>query len=185
MRNRWLAASLLAVAVVALAACGSSTTSAPPAATGGGGSTSGAGTGSGGTTSSAAGLKTASTSVGTILETASGMAIYWFANDTPAASNCSGTCLSYWPPVIGTPSAASGVTLSGQLGTIKRSDGQLQATYMDHPLYTYVSDSPGKVTGNGINTSGGLWWAMTPSGAKASSSGSSGSGGSGGGGYGY
>jgi hypothetical protein len=55
--------------------------------------------------------------------------------------------------------------------------------------------APGQVKGNALNVSGGLWWVMTPTGAKvaASSAGSSGgssSGGStggstGGGGYGY
>jgi predicted lipoprotein with Yx(FWY)xxD motif len=178
MRNRWLAASLLAVATIALAACGSSTTSSTPASTGGAGNTSPAGSG-GGSTSSAAGIKTASTSVGTILETASGQAIYWFAIDTPNKSNCTGSCLQYWPPVTGTPSLASGVTLPGKLGTITGANGQTQATYMGHPLYTYISDTAGKVSGNGINTSGGLWWAMTPNGTKPSTTGASNSGGSG------
>ena len=69
-----------------------------------------------------------------------------------------------------------------------RSDGKLQATYDGHPLYTYVADSSaGMTSGNGKNLSGGLWWAMTPSGAKlaATASGSSPSSSTGGGGYGY
>jgi predicted lipoprotein with Yx(FWY)xxD motif len=115
----------------------------------------------------ASGIKTASTSVGTVLVNSQGHALYWFAIDTPAMSNCNGTCATYWLPVIGTPSAASGVTLTGKLGTINRSDGKIQATYMGHPLYTYVGDtSAGMVSGNGLNLSGGRWWAMTPSGAK-------------------
>jgi predicted lipoprotein with Yx(FWY)xxD motif len=66
-------------------------------------------------------------------------------------------------------------------GTIRRSDGRVQATYDGHPLYTYASDSaPGQIGGNALNLSGGLWWAMTPSGAKL---GSPSSGGAGGGGY--
>src|SRR5260370_20613158 len=63
--------------------------------------------------------------------------------------------------------AAAGVSLTGKFGTIKRSDGTLQATYLGHPLYTYAGDtSAGVVGGNGKNLSGGLWWAITPSGAK-------------------
>jgi len=63
--------------------------------------------------------------------------------------------------------AAAGVSLAGKFGTIKRADGTLQATYMGHPLYTYAGDSSaGMVSGNGKNLSGGLWYAMTPSGAK-------------------
>lgn len=126
------------------------------------------------------GIKTMSTSLGTVLVDSEGFVLYWFAKDTPNASNCSGTCASYWPPVIGTPTLASGVTLPGKLGTVMRSDGKTQASYDGHPLYTYAADkSPGQATGNGLNLSGGLWWAMTPSGAKPSSTSS----GSGGGGY--
>jgi predicted lipoprotein with Yx(FWY)xxD motif len=84
--------------------------------------------------------------------------------------------------------AASGTSLPKGFGTITRSDGSVQATYDGHPLYTYAADSSvGLTSGNGLNASGGLWWAMTPSGAKASSSKAtpSSSTSSGGGGYGY
>jgi predicted lipoprotein with Yx(FWY)xxD motif len=172
MRSRWLAAPVLAAAVIGLAACGSSATSssgttpASPAGAGGSSSTSSAGSGL------ASGIKTASTSVGTVLVDSKGFVIYWFAIDTPTKSNCSGTCASYWPPVTGTPSAAAGVSLSGKFGTIKRSDGTTQATYMGHPLYLYKGDtSPGAAGGNGLNISGGLWYAMTPSGAKPTAGG--------------
>jgi predicted lipoprotein with Yx(FWY)xxD motif len=191
MRNRWLAASVLAAAaVVGLSACGSSgssstpsTSSSPKAA---------ASTGSSSSSNMAAGIKTTSISGHTVLTDAQGFTLYWFAIDTPAKSNCNGSCAAYWPPLTGTPSAASGVSLSGKLGTIKRSNGELQATYMGHPLYTYKADTAaGQDSGNGLSLSGGYWWAMTMSGAKiaSSSSGSggsgysSGSGGSGGGGW--
>src|SRR5262249_13104476 len=73
---------------------------------------------------------------------------------------------SFWPPVKGPVTAASGASLPGTFGTITRADGTVQATYMGHPLYTYVADSSaGMVSGNGKNLSGGFWWAMTPSGA--------------------
>jgi predicted lipoprotein with Yx(FWY)xxD motif len=167
MRNRWLAVpALAAAAVIGLAACGSSSPSSssqPPAPAAAGSSTNSA---------SSSQVKTASTSVGTILVTSSGRAIYWFAIDTPTTSNCSGTCATYWPPVKGPVTAASGVTLSGKFGTITRGDGTVQATYMNHPLYTYAGDtSAGMVGGNGKNLSGGLWWAMTPSGAKPTAGG--------------
>jgi predicted lipoprotein with Yx(FWY)xxD motif len=85
--------------------------------------------------------------------------------------------------VIGTPKAASGVTLPGKLGTITRSDGSVQATYNGHPLYTYSGDkAPGQTNGNKVNGSGGLWYALTLT-AAASSTSSTKSGGSGG--YGY
>ena len=137
-----------------------------------------------------------------VLTTAQGFVVYWFAIDTPTKSNCNGTCASYWPPLTGTPSLASGVTLAGKLGTVKRANGQLQATYDGHPLYLFKSDtSAGQWSGNNLNASGGLWWMMTSTGKKdmhkdtasssssgSSSGGSSGSssgGSSGSGGYGY
>jgi predicted lipoprotein with Yx(FWY)xxD motif len=131
---------------------------------------------------------THSTSKGTVLTNAQGRTLYWFAIDTSTMSNCNGSCASFWPPVLGKASAAAGITLPHGFGTITRSDGKVQATYDGHPLYTYVGDTAaGQFNGNGKNLSGGLWWAMTPSGAKLSaahpSSGHSSS--SGGGGYGY
>jgi predicted lipoprotein with Yx(FWY)xxD motif len=190
MSYRWLAAPVLAAAVVVgIAACGSNSpapaASKPPAT-----SSTGTGSTSSNTNPSATGIKTATTSVGTVLVDAQGFTLYWYANDTASVSNCNGSCATYWPPVIGTPTLAAGVTLPGKLGTVKRSDGQLQATYMGHPLYTFASDkSAGQVTGNDLNASGGLWWAMTPNGTKASASGSgsspSPSSGGGSGGYGY
>jgi predicted lipoprotein with Yx(FWY)xxD motif len=122
-----------------------------------------------------------------VLVNSQGHTLYWFAIDTPTTSNCNGSCASFWPPVVGNVTAASGTSLPKGFGTIKRSDGKIQATYAGHPLYTYVGDtSAGMTSGNGKNLSGGLWWAMTPSGAKpaAANPGSSSSSSSGGG-YGY
>jgi predicted lipoprotein with Yx(FWY)xxD motif len=132
---------------------------------------------------------THSTSKGTVLTNAQGRTLYWFAIDTPTKSNCTGSCLGFWPPVNGKPVAAAGTTLPHGFSTITGSNGKVQATYDGHPLYTYAGDTgPDETGGNGLNVSGGLWWAMTPSGAKlgaaAPSSGSSSSS-SGGGGYGY
>jgi len=187
MHNRWLAAPVLAGAVVILAACGSS---ASPS--GNSGNTSAPAAGNSSMTSNAAAtsgavIGTRSTSVGTVLVNAQGKTLYWFAIDTATASKCTGSCATYWPPVIGTPSAAAGAKLTMGFGTVKRSGGQLQATYDGHPLYTYAGDtSAGQTSGNGKNLSGGYWWAMTPSGAKpAAPKASSSSSSSGGGGYGY
>jgi predicted lipoprotein with Yx(FWY)xxD motif len=167
--------ALLAVAAAAavLAACSSSGTS----------STSG---GSGGTSTSspaaatAGGLKTATIGGATVLTSASGFTLYSFAPDTPAKSNCNGTCAQNWPPVKG-PATASGVT--GTFSTIKRSDGSVQATFDGHPLYTFAGDTaPGQAKGNGLNAAGGVWHEITTSGTAPAGSSSSGSGG---GGYGY
>ena len=105
-------------------------------------------------------LKTATIGGATVLTTAHGFTVYWFAPDTPKRSNCDGVCAGYWPPVTGTPAAGQGIP--GKLGTIKRSDGTAQVTYNGHPLYTYVGDTaPGQAFGNNLNLNGGLWHEMT------------------------
>jgi predicted lipoprotein with Yx(FWY)xxD motif len=92
-----------------------------------------------------------------VLTNSSGRTLYWFAPDTPSKSVCYGTCAAYWPPVIGTPAAGPGVTLS-KIATIARTDGTIQVTYAGHPLYTYIGDTaPGQANGNDINLNGGFW----------------------------
>ena len=122
-------------------------------------------------------LKTATIGSATVLTNAQGFTLYSFAPDTPTTSNCNGTCAQNWPPVKG-PVTASGV--SGTFGTIKRSDGSVQATFDGHPLYAFVGDTaPGQAKGNGLNAAGGLWHEVTTSGTAAAGSSSSGSGGGG------
>jgi predicted lipoprotein with Yx(FWY)xxD motif len=163
-RLRMLLALLaVAVATAVLAACSSSATSS---------------TGSSSPAAATAGsLKTATIGGATVLTNASGFTLYSFAPDTPTTSNCNGTCAQNWPPVKG-PATASGVT--GTFGTIKRSDGSVQATFDGHPLYTFAGDTaPGQNKGNGLNISGGLWHEITTAGTAAAGSSSSGSGGGG------
>jgi predicted lipoprotein with Yx(FWY)xxD motif len=157
----------LAALALALSACGSSSGSPSSAA-----STPAAGASSAAASSAPASSASASTLGmrtinGTAVVTdAKGLTLYWFAPDTSTTSKCTGSCATYWPPVTGPVTAGTGVT--GTLGTITRSDGTTQATYDGHPLYTYAGDSaPGQAKGNGLNASGGLWYEMTVSGAKA------------------
>ena len=139
--------ALAGISVVALVVLGVSVAAAggPPAA-----SASGA-------------LKTAKIGSVTVLTSANGFTLYWFAPDTATRSTCYGTCAGYWPPVTGTPLAGPGIP--GKLDTIKRSDGTTQVTYDGHPLYTYVGDTaPGQAFGNNLNLNGGLWHEVTVSG---------------------
>ena len=166
-----LAVLAVAAAAAVLAACSSSGTSSA----GGSGST---GTGSP-AAATAGSLKTTTIGGATVLTSAKGFTLYSFAPDTPTTSNCNGTCAQNWPPVKG-PATAPGVT--GTFGTIKRSDGAVQATFDGHPLYTFVGDTaPGQAKGNGLNAAGGVWHEITTSGGAAPASTSS----AGGGGYGY
>ncbi len=154
-----LAVPAVAAAAAVLAACSSSGTSS---ASGGSGSTST----SSPAAATAGSLKTTTIGGATVLTNSKGFTLYSFAPDTPTTSKCTGSCITYWPPVKGPATAGPGVT--GKLATIKRSDGSVQATYNGHPLYTYVADTaPGQAKGNGLNLSGGVWHEVTASGAAA------------------
>jgi predicted lipoprotein with Yx(FWY)xxD motif len=160
-----LALPAVAAAAAALAACSSSGTPSSG--------------GSSGHMAAAVGhLKTTKIGGATVLTSAKGFTLYSFAPDTPTMSKCNGACAQNWPPVKG-PATAPGV--KGTFGTIKRSDGSVQATFDGHPLYTFVGDTAlGQNKGNGLNAAGGLWHEITTIGtASAAASSSSGRG------YGY
>src|SRR3981081_1145556 len=90
--------------------------------------------------------------MGTILVAASNNhTVYTFDSDTPGVSKCTGGCATTWPPLTvatgTTPTGGPAVT--GQLGTITRSDGSLQVTYKGMPLYFFHSDATaGDTKGN-------------------------------------
>ena len=162
--------ALLAIGAGAavLAACSSSGTSSA-----------GGGVSSSPVAAAAGSLKTATIGGATVLTNAQGFTLYSFAPDTATTSNCNGTCAQNWPPVHGATTAAG---VSGTFGTIKRSDGSVQATFDGHPLYTFAGDTaPGQNKGNGLNAAGGLWHEITTSGTAPAGSSTSGSSG----GYGY
>jgi predicted lipoprotein with Yx(FWY)xxD motif len=172
MNKVWLAPAGLAAAALIAVGCGSS------------GGSSSSGGGSPAANSSAASGNTVSTAkIGgaVVLTNSKGFALYWFGPDTSTKSMCNASCVSFWPPLKGPVTA---MHVKGTFGTIKRSDGTVQATFNGHPLYTYKGDSsPGQDTGNGIRLNGGVWHAVTVSGSAAAPKSSHSS--SGGGGYGY
>ena len=173
MRQLWAVTGLV-IAVLLVAACASSSSSPASTAT----SSSAAAGASSGSSGTALASKTIKGTL--VLTNSAGYTLYWFAPDTSTTSKCTGSCVTYWPPVKGPATAGSGVT--GTLGTITRSDGTTQATYDGHPLYTYVGDhAPGQTNGNGLNLSGGVWHEVAVSGAAPAASTSPSSGG----GYGY
>jgi predicted lipoprotein with Yx(FWY)xxD motif len=170
-----LALPVAAAAAAVVAACSSAGTPAgtPSSSSGGGNSAHAA--------AAAGSLKTAKIGGATVLTSAKGFTLYSFAPDTSTTSKCNGACAQNWPPVKG-PATASGV--KGTFGTIKRSDGSVQATFDGHPLYTFAGDTaPGQAKGNGLNAAGGLWHEITTSGTAAPAP--AGSSSSGSGGYGY
>jgi predicted lipoprotein with Yx(FWY)xxD motif len=156
---RMLAVAGTAAVAMSAAACGSSSSGGSS----GSGTPSSASTQASGSAASSTALKTAKIGGVSVVTNAKGFTLYSFAPDTATTSKCNGACAQIWPPVTGPATAGAGVT--GQLGTITRSDGSKQATYNGHPLYTYTADTaPGQANGNGINVNGGVWHEITASG---------------------
>ena len=86
--------------------------------------------------------------LGQYLADPSGKPLYTYNADSSGVSNCTGSCLSNWPPYTVTSTIAN---LPSGVSTIKRTDnGQTQYTYHGMPLYYFTGDSAGKVTGNNV-----------------------------------
>ena len=173
-----VAAAALAFGIAA-AGCGSSSnssSSATPASGGtnasGGSSGRSYGYGSGASQTPAAGavtLKTSSSPLGTIVVDQDGKTLYLFEADSKNKSNCSGGCLTLWPPVMasGKATAGSGVS-AGMIGT---TTGSSQVTYAGHPLYWFSGDqNAGDTNGQGLTDFGGAWYAVSPSGKAVDNS---------------
>jgi len=115
----------------------------------------------------------ASSRLGRIVVDSKGHTLYAFAKDRNGRSACSGTCATYWPPLLtsGKVRAGHGVRPS-LLGTTRRGAGKLQVTYNRHPLYTFTLDKKaGQTNGEGLSDFGGVWEALSPAGKKVESSG--------------
>ncbi len=106
--------------------------------------------------------------LGEIITDGTGFTLYMYAPDHQGPSQCYRFCAQQWPPLVlphgvDTASAGPGVR-AGLLGTVRRSNGQLQVTYNGWPLYLWQGDTaPGQATGQGYDM--GLWYAMSVTGA--------------------
>ena len=111
-------------------------------------------------------LKIAESDYGHILFNGRGRALYLFTSDSGKTSSCYGECATAWPPYIvkSKPVAGRGVK-PGKIGTTRRTDGRLQATYAGHPVYFYEHDNePGEVLCQAVNEFGGFWYLLRASG---------------------
>lgn len=180
-----LTVAAVALVAIGLAACGSSSNSSDSASAAANTTASGSDT-----------ISTKSISgVGTALVDAKGNALYTNNQDSGMNVACTGSCTDIWIPLMAPSSGqptSSDQAVQAKLGMVK-SKGGSQVTFGGKPLYTFVQDSPGQVTGNGFADSFGgtnfVWTAATASGKAAPSSttttGSSSGGSSGGYGGGY
>jgi predicted lipoprotein with Yx(FWY)xxD motif len=156
-------AGLFPLTALLVAACGSATSAIPGAAYGTSQASVSATASASATpmTPAKTMLTVRKTTIGYVLANATGRTVYWYSHDVKGSgkSSCTGACLSAWPAVTGMPEVASGVKLSGKLGSITRPGGVVQATYNGYPLYTYAADmAPGDTSGNGV---GGQWHVIT------------------------
>ena len=156
-RPKIIIASVAVAAIAAIGgttaalASGSSPSSAAPASS--------APASSAGSTSSAASsapagsavVRTAQATVDgkteTILVDAQGLPLYYYQPDTATQSAVTGQLAVAWPPLTSSAPTAAGV--SGKITAVTDAHGS-QVAYNGHLLYTFVSDSPGNVTGQGV-----------------------------------
>lgn len=110
---------------------------------------------------------------GEYLTDADGRAVYLFTTDKPAGADAaeitctSEECLNAWPLVTttGEPQAGDMVDAS-LLGTINY-EGETVVTYNGWPLYYFVKDEGAdEPQGNDIESFGGEWYLVQPSGEK-------------------
>jgi predicted lipoprotein with Yx(FWY)xxD motif len=87
-----------------------------------------------------------------------GMTLYYYTKDTDGNSACYGGCATAWPifyaPTVSVPSNLK----AADFGTITRTDGTKQTTYMGWPLYYWQKDAKaGDMTGEGV---GKVWYVL-------------------------
>lgn len=161
------------VATLAVAGCGSSGTSNGSSA-----QTPASGP-------SSAGIHVAHTSLGDVLVDGADHTLYLLTADGPDKSTCAGACLSVWPAVA---PPASGVKLPGVTAKVSSTTtpgGTSIVTVGGWPLYTFAQDqAPGEVNGEGVQSFGGTWYAVSAAGKQVAAGASSSASPSSGGGYG-
>jgi predicted lipoprotein with Yx(FWY)xxD motif len=96
-------------------------------------------------------LHSASATVGgateTILVDNRDFPLYTYQPDTATRSMVTGELAFLWPPLVAAAPTANGT--GGTLKAVSTSNGH-QVTYNGHFLYTFRQDSPGQVTGQGV-----------------------------------
>src|SRR5712691_1844931 len=117
----------------------------------------------------------------TILVNSRGRTLYVFDVDTDNMPTCYDDatyhCSKGWPPLLvhGAVKAGKGVDAS-RLTTVKRTDGTVQVSYNQHPLYTFAGfapggnapAAPGDAKPGDLNGQGYIdyWWVLSPAGKR-------------------
>ena len=86
-----------------------------------------------------------------LLADSKGMTVYVFDNDKTSSSTCYTGCSSFWPALTVQPTD----TVAAPFGKSNRTDGTVQPTLNNRPLYRYAGDhNSGDTHGDGL---GGIW----------------------------
>ncbi len=104
------------------------------------------------------------TVLGSVLAGPSGNTVYALVSAQGTPLPCMGSCLTAWPPVAAaagsSPHAGSGVS-----ATLAVDAAVKQVTADGAPLYYFSGDgAPGQSNGEGIQSFGGIWYAVQASG---------------------
>jgi len=104
-------------------------------------------------------VKVSTTSLGPILTDKNGRTLYALTTDKGGASSCGDDCINVWPALISkTPVEAGRGTSPALFGKTVRTEGAVQATYGEWPLYYYAGDmESGDVDGQGVD---GVWFVV-------------------------
>jgi predicted lipoprotein with Yx(FWY)xxD motif len=112
--------------------------------------------------------------VGTVLTNGAGRTFYILSSEAGGKLTCTDAngCTAVWPDTELPAGMTSGVAGSGVqasvLGTVRSAEGKLYLSYGGWPLYTYTGDSgPHQSNGQGVNSFGGTWTAITVAGQAA------------------
>lgn len=119
---------------------------------------------------------------GAILVNDDGESLYIFERDEHRRVTCTAGCQSMWPPLK--PVSVARPIVGGQvkpslLGSDKNPAGGRVITYDGWPLYTYaqrsfmgyVAEPPRTTAGQGLDSYGGHWYLISPSGTAITKTG--------------
>ncbi len=107
--------------------------------------------------------------LGDIVMDVDGNSVYSFVPDAQGESTCYDQCETNWP-VVGELGSVGSSLDAGLLGTTTRTNGDVQATYNDWPLYYFAGDSAaGDTNGQGVND---VWYVIDAEGNAIGSAGS-------------
>jgi predicted lipoprotein with Yx(FWY)xxD motif len=116
--------------------------------------------------------------LGTVVVDARGYTVYVLSTGGRQNLPCTSAsgCTSAWPPVVvASGQAGVGSGLHHAMLTTTSVGGTTVPVYAGWRLYTFYGDSgPGQSGGQGVQSYGGTWYAITPSGVRVTSTTSTG-----------